>query len=87
MLFVDLLIDTNGFDQNVILIPSAPLRINSAKNLPYDFRPFASLRACDYITEYALIETNFKAVLRLKIGNFEKNSQTLRETLGSAWQS
>ena len=38
------------------------------------------LRVCDYITEYALIETNFKGVLRLKIRNFEKKSQPLRWT-------
>ena len=34
----------SGFAQNVILSPSAVLRIDSAKNLSHDFRPFASLR-------------------------------------------
>jgi hypothetical protein len=34
----------DDFAQNVILSPSPVLRIDSAKNLSPDFRPFASLR-------------------------------------------
>ena len=37
------------------------------------------LRACEEIPWNGLIETGFKAVLRLEIGDFAKKSQTLRK--------